>query len=64
MTTQEIAQRAAAATGYGGASLFAGMTLADWDLILRISVGAVSFISISVHLFFKVRSELRKPNQE
>ena len=59
MGQTEVVQRAAAAAGYGGASLFAGLTLADIDLLLRIAVGAISFVSIAVHLFFKIRAERR-----
>lgn len=57
----DILQRIIGSVGYGGAILFGGLTLAEWDLVLRIAVGAVSFLSILVHLVFKIRSELRKP---
>ena len=43
--------------GYGGAGVFTGMTLADFDLYVRIAVGIVTCISIAVHLYFKIKSE-------
>ena len=56
----EVLQRFVGGVGYGGAGVFAGLTLAEWDLVLRIAVGAISFVSIAVHLFFKIRAERRR----
>lgn len=56
----ETIQKTAQTVGYTFAGVFAGMTLTDWDLILRIAVGVVSFISISIHIYFKIRAERRK----
>lgn len=56
----QVAHRFFGFTGYGGAATYAGLTLADVDLILRIAVGLVSLVSVSVHLYFKIRNERAK----
>lgn len=53
-------QRITAGTGYGSAGLLAGLTLADWDLILRIVVGALSVVSLLIHIYVTIRKERRR----
>lgn len=60
MIRQEVMHRITAGTGYGSAGVLAGITLADWDLILRIVVGALSAVSLLIHIFITVRKERKR----
>lgn len=60
MVKSEILQRITASASFGSAGLFAGLTMAEVELMLRIVVGALSAISLLIHIVITIRKERKR----